>query len=175
MTRMKQTLVLLAMVFMIVSCAGVDDHEDPDSPRGVTATSIKIGTHTDLTGPLASWGVPLVNGMRMRFAELEAAGGVHGRTIDYVVEDTRYQVPVAVKAVNRLLDIDGVFATLGSMGTPHNNATFSRLFEASVPSLFRYRRRDRCMSLITRLNSVTSSATRTRCAAAWPTWLSNTT
>ena len=133
---MKHTLILLAMVFVIASCGGADDHADTDSPRGVTATSIKIGTHTDLSGPLAIWGVPLVNGMRMRFAELEAAGGVHGRTIDYVVEDTQYQVPVAVKAVNKLLNVDGVFAMLGSMGTPHNNATFARLFDANVPSLF---------------------------------------
>jgi branched-chain amino acid transport system substrate-binding protein len=133
---MKYALMLLVMVFLMASCGGGGDPADVDAPRGVTATSIKIGSHTDMSGPLAIWGVPLVNGMRMRFAELAAAGGVHGRTIDFVVEDSQYQVPVAVKAVNKLLNVDKVFAMLGAMGTPHNNATFNRLFDANVPSLF---------------------------------------
>ena len=133
---MKHTLILLAVVFIASSCGEGDKNTDADSPRGISATSIKIGTHTDLSGSLAVWGVPLVNGMRMRFEELEAAGGVHGRTIDYIIEDTQYQVPAAVKAVNKLLNADEIFAMLGSMGTPHNNATFTRMFDANVPSLF---------------------------------------
>ena len=43
---------------------------------------MKIGTYTDLSGPLAVWGVPSVNGMRMRIDEANAAGGVHGRKIE---------------------------------------------------------------------------------------------
>lgn len=124
------------MGFLMASCAGRNDNVGTGLPHGVTETSVRIGTHTDLSGSLDVWGVPLVNGMRMRFAELEAAGGVHGRTIEYIVEDTQYQVPAAVEAVNKLLDADGVFAMLGSMGTPHNNATFTRMFDANVPSLF---------------------------------------
>lgn len=133
---MKYTLILLVMAFLTASCGGSDENTGAGSPRGITDTSIKIGTHTDMSGPLAVWGVPLVHGMRMRFEELEAAGGVHGRTIDFVVEDNQYQVPIAVKAVNKLLNVDEVFAMLGAMGTPHNNATFARLFAVNVPSLF---------------------------------------
>lgn len=136
--RMKHTLVLLTMAFLLVSCGGGggDDAADSGLPRGVTASSIKIGSQTDLSGPLAIWGVPMVNGMRMRFEELAAAGGVHGRTIDFVVEDSQYQVPLAVKAVNKLINVDEVFAMLGAIGTPMNHATFDRMFEANVPSLF---------------------------------------
>ena len=134
--RMKNTLVFLTTVILLASCGGDNEGTDPDAPRGVTATSIRVGSHTDLSGPLAIWGVPMVNGMRQRFDELAEAGGVHGRTIDFVVEDTQYQVPVAVKAVNKLIHVDEIFAMLGAMGTPHNHATFERLFDANVPSLF---------------------------------------
>lgn len=133
---MKYKLVLFIVTLALASCGGSGEDTDSESPRGITPTSIKIGSHTDLSGPLAIWGVPLVNGMRMRFDELAAAGGVHGRTIDFVVEDTQYQVPVAVKAVNKLIHVDDVFAMLGAMGTPHNHASFDRMFEANVPSLF---------------------------------------
>ena len=52
--------------------------------RGVTANAVKIGTVTDLSGALASWGVSATNGVRMRFDEANAAGGVNGRRIDFV-------------------------------------------------------------------------------------------
>ena len=130
-------LFLLLIAASISACGGSDSGDaGGDFPRGVTATTIKLGAHTDLSGPLAIWGVPLSNGLRMRFDEANAAGGIHGRTIEYVVEDSQYQVPVAVKAVNKLLNVDEIFAMVGAMGTPQNHATFDRLFEANVPSLF---------------------------------------
>jgi len=124
----------LSMLLTIVGCGS----ESPDSqfPRGVTADSIKIGSHTDLSGVLAMWGVPMTNGLRQRFDELAEAGGVHGRSIDFVVEDSQYQLPLAVKATNKLINLDEIFAMIGAMGTPHNNAVFETMFAANVPSLF---------------------------------------
>lgn len=133
---MKRIVALLACAGM-AGCGGGDSAEEGTGfPRGVTATTITIGSQNDLSGPLAIWGVPLTNGMRMRFAELNDAGGVHGRKIEFIVEDAQYQVTLAVKAVNKLINVDEIFAMLGAMGTPMNHATFDRLFEANVPSLF---------------------------------------
>ena len=128
----------MAFVAMLVlaGCGGGDDSASSGLPRGVTADSIRIGSHTDLSGGLAIWGVPATNGLRMRFGEANAAGGVHGRRIDLVVEDSQYQMPVAVKATNKLLNVDNIFLMVGSMGTPMNIAVMPRMFEAGVPSLF---------------------------------------
>jgi branched-chain amino acid transport system substrate-binding protein len=131
---MKKLLSGLAMLLLVVSCGS--ESPDSDLPRGITADTIKIGSHTDLSGVLAIWGVPMVNGMRQRFDELAEAGGVHGRTIDFVVEDSQYQLPLAVKATNKLINVDEIFAMLGAMGTPHNNAVFEDMFAANVPSIF---------------------------------------
>lgn len=135
---MKKLLLGLTVsaTLALSACGGGDESADANLPRGVSADSIKIGTHTDLSGILATWGVPMVNGMRQRFDELEEAGGVHGRTIDFTVEDNQYQVPLAVKATNKLINVENIFAMLGAMGTPHNNAAFDSMFEANVPSLF---------------------------------------
>lgn len=126
--------VLLLVPLLIAACGGQE--ADTGSVRGVTDTTITLGVHTDLSGPLATWGVPNVNGLRMRFDEANRAGGIHGRTIELAVEDSQYQVPVAVKAVNKLVNVDNVFGMVSSMGTPHNNATFGTLFDTGVPSLF---------------------------------------
>lgn len=133
---MKIRISLLLTIFLAAGCGGGDEEASATGVRGVTDSKIVIGTQSDLSGILAIWGVPHVNGMRMRFDEINAAGGVHGRTIDFVVEDSQYQVPLSVKAVNKLLNVDEVFAMLGAIGTPNNNATFERMFEANVPSLF---------------------------------------
>src|SRR3954465_5450800 len=94
-----------------------------DTQRGVTDQEITIGTYTDLSGVTAMWGVNNTNSWRMVFDEANAAGGIHGRKIKYVVEDSQYQVPRAVQASNKLLNRDNVFMMVANGGTPMNNAT----------------------------------------------------
>ena len=131
---MKKTAILA--MFVLAGCGGTDDSTPEGLPRGVTADTIKIGSHTDLSGGLAIWGVPATNGQRMRFDEVNAAGGIHGRRIDFIVEDSQYQMPNAVKATNKLLNVDNIFLMVGAMGTPMNIAVMPRMFEAGVPNLF---------------------------------------
>ena len=103
---------------------------------GVTDTEVVFGTHTDLSGAIAIWGVGVLNGARMRFDEVNEAGGVHGRQIRYIAEDTQYQVPRAIQAANKLINRDKIFAMLMAVGTPTNNAVMQDQFEAGVPNLF---------------------------------------
>lgn len=106
--------------------------------QGVSKNEIVFGMHTALSGPAASWGIGSSNGIRMYFDEVNAAGGVHGRKLRLVVEDHQYQVPQAVQAANKLINRDKVFAMLGALGTPHNNAVMPRLFQKGIPNLFPY-------------------------------------
>lgn len=132
---MKKIAALIPL--FLLGCGGAEHADtDPDLPRGVSDDTITIGTHNDLSGVLAIWGVPSSNGQRMRFDEANAAGGIHGRKIEFVVEDTQYQLPMAVKATNKLLNVDDIFLMVGAMGTPMNIALMPRMFEADVPSLF---------------------------------------
>lgn len=129
-------LVALIPLFLL-GCGGAEKADtDSDLPRGVSDDTIVIGSHNDLSGVLAIWGVPSSNGQRMRFEEANAAGGIHGRKIEFIVEDTQYQMPMAVKATNKLLNVDDIFLMVGAMGTPMNIALMPRMIEADVPSLF---------------------------------------
>lgn len=106
------------------------------APQGVTDDTIRIGQYSDLSGPAAIWGVGTTYGTRMRLEEANAAGGVNGRMFEFIVEDAQYQVPLAVKAANKLLNRDKVFVMVGNLGTPHNNATMPRQLKMGVPNLF---------------------------------------
>src|SRR3989441_13234754 len=104
--------------------------------RGVSKTEIVLGMHTDLSGPAPAYGVSSSNAVKMRFDEANATGGIHGRKIRLVVEDTQYQVPRAVQAGAKLINRDRIFAMVAPPGTPLNNALFQDQVEAGVPDLF---------------------------------------
>jgi branched-chain amino acid transport system substrate-binding protein len=104
--------------------------------RGVTPTEVTFGMHTDLSGVAATYGVSSSNGVKMRFEEVNAAGGINGRKLKVIVEDQGYQVPKAVQACNKLINRDKVFAFVAPLGTPMNNACFKDQFAAGVPNLF---------------------------------------
>src|SRR5580692_8165517 len=104
--------------------------------RGVTDNEILIGTYTDLSGVTAMWGVNNTNSWRMVFDEANAAGGINGRKIKYIVEDNQYQVPRSVQAANKLINRDGVFMMVANGGTPMNNATMPEQLAKGVPNVF---------------------------------------
>jgi len=105
---------------------------------GVSKNEVLIGTHTDLSGPAAIWGVHSVNGMNLYFAKINKKGGIHGRKIRLLVQDHQYQVPKAIQGVNKLILRDGIFAMIGALGTPMNNAVMSKLMAKNIPNLFPY-------------------------------------
>src|SRR3954465_470895 len=107
-----------------------------DTQRGVTDNEIVIGTYTDLSGVTAMWGVNNTNSWRMVFDEANAAGGINGRKIKYIVEDNQYQVPRSVQAANKLINRDGVFVMVANGGTPMNNATMPDQLAKGVPNVF---------------------------------------
>jgi branched-chain amino acid transport system substrate-binding protein len=106
--------------------------------QGVNNIEVLFGTHTSLSGPAADWGTESVNGMRMRFDEVNASGGVQGRDLKLIVEDHQYQVPRAIQAANKLLNRDRIFAMISALGTPMNNAVMQRQLQQGVPNLFPY-------------------------------------
>ncbi len=129
----------LAVCFAMAGCAGPGDVErDSGQPgeSGVSDDEVVFGTHTDLSGPIAIWGVGSVNGVRMRMDEVNAAGGVHGRALRLIAEDTLYQVPRAIQAANKLIHRDKIFAMLLATGTPTNNAVLEEQISLGVPNLF---------------------------------------
>ena len=130
---MKKSLAV-AMAVMAVALAAVALAQSEN--RGVTKTEIVLGMHTDLSGPAATYGVSSSNAVKMRFDEANEKGGIHGRKIRLIIEDTQYQVPRAVQAGAKLINRDRIFAMVAPLGTPMNNALFKDQLDAGVPNLF---------------------------------------
>src|SRR5207344_1770707 len=103
---------------------------------GISATEIVVGTHQDLSGPIKVWGVPVSNGMKMATEEINAAGGIHGRKIKLILEDSGYDPKRAVLASQKMVERDKIFAMVGPMGSPTVLAAQDVLFDAGVLQLF---------------------------------------
>ena len=104
--------------------------------QGVTDNEIVLGTHTDLSGPIAAIGADGRDGLLMLVDEVNAAGGVNGRKIKLIVEDTGYDTKRAVLAGQKLVERDKVFAIVFPFGTPTSLATLPIAKEKGIPHLF---------------------------------------
>lgn len=124
--------VLLAATSLLLAVPAVA----AEPARGVTSSEIIIGTYTDLSGVTAMWGVNNSNAWRMVFDEVNAAGGVDGRKIKYIVEDNQYQVPRSIQAANKLINRDGVFFMVANGGTPMNNAVMPEQIAKGIANIF---------------------------------------
>jgi ABC-type branched-subunit amino acid transport system substrate-binding protein len=88
---------------------------------GVSATTVRIGQSTPLTGSNAELGNDIRNGALAYFRKVNDAGGVHGRRIELVTLDDGNQVPRAEANTKKLVEDEPVFALFG-----YPSATLSR-------------------------------------------------
>ena len=100
--------------------------------QGVSSNEIVIGTHMDLSGPVAAGMPQLRNGTQMRFDEANEAGGIHGRKIKFIVEDNASQPQQAVRATDKLIRKDEVFAIVNPFGSGTNAAVVKRAVDEGV-------------------------------------------
>jgi branched-chain amino acid transport system substrate-binding protein len=104
--------------------------------QGISDTEIVIGTHQDLSGPIKGWGVSAANGMKFAVDEINSAGGINGRKLKLILEDSGYDPKKAVLATQKMIEKDKIFANIGSMGSPTVLAAQDIVLDAGVLQLF---------------------------------------
>jgi len=122
--------ILLIMVLSLLFCGFVS------AEVGVTDKEIVIGSHLDLSGPIAMWGKQTKLGMQMRAREINEAGGIHGRKIRLVIEDNGYDPKKAIMATNKMISRDKAFCFVSNMGTPTALASLPIILKKKIPQLF---------------------------------------
>ncbi|HWI37791.1 MAG TPA: ABC transporter substrate-binding protein [Burkholderiales bacterium] len=100
---------------------------------GVTANRILLGQAAVFSGPAAQLGIQMRNGIKTYLDYVNERGGVHGRKVELVSEDDRYEPSVAPAASKKLIEEHKVFALLGYVGTPTGMAHLPVVTQAKVP------------------------------------------
>jgi ABC-type branched-subunit amino acid transport system substrate-binding protein len=101
--------------------------------NGVAHDRIVLGQAAVFSGPAAQLGIQMRNGVKAYLDYVNAQGGVHGRKIELVTEDDRYEASVAPVASKKLIEEHKVFALLGYVGTPTGTEHVKVLTPAKVP------------------------------------------
>lgn len=128
---MKHQLTLMAALAMAMAAGSAMAQS-----QGVTKDEIVIGSIQDLSGPLAGFGKQVRLGMMLRVDEANEQGGVNGRKVRLLVEDSSYDPKKAVLAAQKLVNQDKIFAMVGHIGTAQNIAAMQVQFPKNVINFF---------------------------------------
>ena len=93
------------------------------NPRAAWAADpIKVGIATDLTGPIGWAGIPNSQVAKMAIDEINAGGGLLGRPLQMILEDTETNESHAVNKVRKLTQSDKVDVVFGGITSSMRNA-----------------------------------------------------
>ncbi|MDP9109253.1 MAG: ABC transporter substrate-binding protein [Pseudomonadota bacterium] len=101
------------------------------------AGALLVGQSIDLSGPNGAIGRDYVAGLRTAFDAINAAGGVNGRRINFVVRDDGGSPDATSRQVTELIERDGVEVLLGGVGDTSARATLANVaFQRSALTLY---------------------------------------
>ena len=88
--------------------------EQPTAAMAMTDEPFRIGAMDALTGPAETYGNPIIQAKLLAVEEINAAGGINGRMLELIAEDSKCAALDAITAYNKLTDVDGVKIILGT-------------------------------------------------------------
>ncbi len=134
----KFGLILAAamLMFSMAACQSEGGEEEVISAQGITDTEVLIANCAATSGAFAPVGVPFIAGIQAYLDEVNAAGGIDGRTIRFLHQDDEFD-PVKGKAcLSTMVEDEEVFAIVGHFGTPVVGATLEDLKDYGIPAVY---------------------------------------
>lgn len=122
MKRAKQILALVCVLALVFSLAACSSSKKSDSGE---LAPIKLGAILSQTGTNAHGGQQGLNAMNLLIKQVNEAGGIKGRQIELLVENTNSEPEQAVNSAMKLTNEDKVLALLG----PDNGSTATAVKE----------------------------------------------
>ena len=153
---MKRSLLLtaLASTLMLVAggCNGGSGTTTPGSTSGTsgntgsggsrpdptaegntaTGDTIKVGLVASLNGDLKPWGADCEQGAKLAVEEFNAAGGVDGKKVELLIQDSQSKPETGKTAAEKLI-ADGAIALIGEVASGITAQMAQTAFEKGVP------------------------------------------
>ncbi|HMN78836.1 MAG TPA: ABC transporter substrate-binding protein [Burkholderiaceae bacterium] len=131
-TRRRRLLTAGAAGFALTAGAGPTRAQNLP---GVTATELRIGSTTSLSGPVSALGT-INRAQAAYFKMLNERGGIAGRQIKYIIYDDGFSPPKTLEMTRRLIEQDEVAFLFSMLGTGPNSAVVKYVNSLGVPHLF---------------------------------------
>lgn len=144
MKKFVSFLLTGAMVLSLAACGGngtsatqgaTSGGSGESKAAGSSSDTIKIGYISDLTGSTSLWGQAGLNGALLAVEDVNEAGGVLGKQIEVVPMDGKGEPADSVSALKKLIDENGIVASIGTNFSSCNIPMASVADEMHVPIL----------------------------------------
>lgn len=109
--KRKFSLVLVALILLLTSCNGAGNST---GVQDLERETVKLGASIPQTGPVSIYGITAENGVKLAIDEINAAGGINGKQVEWVSYDDKGEITDAVTNYNKLMQ-DGVDAVFGGI------------------------------------------------------------
>jgi branched-chain amino acid transport system substrate-binding protein len=140
---MNRTAIALASALVLVAACssptaspgGGGATSQPTTAGGTQAAggTIKIGGGFALTGAESSLDLPAANGAKLAVKQINAAGGVNGSQIDFIVHDSKYDMAVTAQTAKQFVEQDKVPLFIGYTDTDSVLASGPTFQNAKIP------------------------------------------
>ncbi|NLU11450.1 MAG: ABC transporter substrate-binding protein [Tepidanaerobacter acetatoxydans] len=120
MSKRSRFLTILFIIMLTAAllsgCSQNQSEKSPDTSQPAKPDeTIKIGTIGPLTGNIATYGLSTKNGVEIAVEEFNQNGGINGKPIKLISEDTRGEQTEAANAASKLIEQDKVVAIVGGV------------------------------------------------------------
>ena len=117
MTKNKKIWIAI-IIILVVALIGWRVYQGRQQNSG----PIKIGVASIMSGDWAALGENILNTADLTADQINAAGGVNGRKLEIVSQDSGIDGPTGLSAVSELVNIDGVHYIVGGMASNGTDA-----------------------------------------------------
>lgn len=129
----RQFVVRAAQSAAVLSAPSLMLSAQAQETPGLSARSLTVGCSAAMSGPLSGFGTDIQQGAGAAFAQVNARGGLHGRSVQLAMVDDAYEPERTVTNVKQILAQGSALALLSCVGTPNNTAILPLIEEAGVP------------------------------------------
>lgn len=127
-SRLRRGIALGATAFLALGLAACSDASGGDAD----GDTIRFGVALPDTGNSAQYGEYFRQGLDLAAEEINADGGVDGRDVELVYEDTQADPAQAPSVAQKFADDASIFAVLGDFGSPATAAASPILQNAGL-------------------------------------------
>ncbi|HSO74645.1 MAG TPA: ABC transporter substrate-binding protein [Blastocatellia bacterium] len=128
MPRYKMTASQMGDLIAYLRKIGTESDSDP----GLTDDAIRMGAALPMSGPLARVGEDIKAALAACFADVNSKGGIYGRRVELLVEDSKGDAAGTAEATRKLVEQGKVFALLGSFEPQGSDETNEFLMRSEV-------------------------------------------
>ncbi len=120
--RSRKLIGTGAAVALVVGLAACSSSGGGASDAGSSSDPVRFGIALPDTGNSAQYGEYFRQGFDLALAEINDSGGVQGRQVELVYEDTQADAAQAPQVAQKFVDDSSILAVLGDFGTPATSA-----------------------------------------------------